>query len=43
MGLRKPIFETAKKIGMEKIIRELQTLREKYGEFYEPDPYLLTI
>ncbi len=43
MGLRKPIFETAKKIGMEKIIRELQTLHEKYGEFYKRDPYLLTI
>lgn len=43
MGLRKPIFETAKELGMAKIVKELQTLSEKYGQFYEPDPYLLSI
>lgn len=43
MGLRKPIFETAKEFGMTKIIRELQTLSSNYGKFYEPDPYLLSI
>ena len=43
MGLRKPIFETAKELGMAKIVRELQTLSSKYGQFYEPDPYLLSI
>ena len=43
MGLRKPIFETAKEFGMAKIVRELQTLSSKYGQFYEPDPYLLSI
>jgi enoyl-CoA hydratase / 3-hydroxyacyl-CoA dehydrogenase len=43
MGLRKPIFETAKAFGMAKIVRELQTLSRNYGKFYEPDPYLLSI
>lgn len=43
MGLRKPIFETAKEFGMAKIVRELQTLSSNYGKFYEPDPYLLSI
>ena len=43
MGLRKPIFETAKEFGMTKIVQELQTLSSKYGQFYEPDPYLLSI
>ncbi|MGB9003409.1 MAG: 3-hydroxyacyl-CoA dehydrogenase family protein [Nitrosotalea sp.] len=43
MGLRKPIFETAKEFGMTKIVRELQILSSNYGKFYEPDPYLLSI
>lgn len=43
MGLRKPVFETAKEFGMAKIVRELQILSSKYGQFYEPDPYLLSI
>ncbi|MGI0088075.1 MAG: 3-hydroxyacyl-CoA dehydrogenase family protein [Nitrosotalea sp.] len=43
MGLRKPIFGTAKEFGMAKIISELQTLSRDHGKFYEPDPYLLSI
>lgn len=43
MGLKKPIFETAKKFGMLKIIEQLRYLSQKYGKFYEPDPYLLSI
>jgi len=43
MGLKKPIFETAKEFGIAKIVRELQTLASNYGKFYEPDPYLLSI
>ncbi|MDE1726792.1 MAG: 3-hydroxyacyl-CoA dehydrogenase family protein [Thaumarchaeota archaeon] len=42
MGLRKPIFETAKELGMAKIVKELQSLANIYGKFYEPDPYLLS-
>ena len=41
MGLKKPIFETAKEFGISNIVKELQTLSQKYGKFYEPDPYLL--
>ncbi len=43
MGLKKPIFETAKKIGMKNIVESLQTLSKKYGKFYEPDQYLLSM
>ncbi len=43
MGLKKPIFETAKSFGMSNIITELRDLSKKHGKFYEPDPYLLSI
>ena len=38
LGLRKPLFETAKEIGIKNIINELNSLAEKHGEFYRPDP-----
>ena len=40
LGLKKPIFETAKEFGIDNIINELNTLVGKYGKFYEPDPLL---
>lgn len=40
LGLKKPIFETAKTIGIGKIVNELDALASKYGEFYSPDPLL---
>ena len=40
LGLKKPIFETAKEFGIDNIINELNTLAEKYGKFYEPDTLL---
>ncbi len=43
MGLRKPIFETAKQFGLSNIFEELQSLAKKYGDFYKPDQYLLSI
>lgn len=43
LGLRKPIFETAKELGIQNIINELNELAKKYGSFYEPDPLLDTI
>lgn len=43
MGLKKPIFETAKEFGLANITKELESLSQKYGKFYEPDPYLLSI
>ena len=43
MGLRKPIFETAKEFGISSIVGELQSLAKKYGNFYEPDPYLISV
>ena len=40
LGLKKPLFETAKEIGMSNIVSELKQLSEKHGQFYEPDPLL---
>ncbi|MDA0755891.1 MAG: 3-hydroxyacyl-CoA dehydrogenase NAD-binding domain-containing protein [Crenarchaeota archaeon] len=40
LGLRKPLFETAKEIGIKNIVDELNKLAEEHGEFYKPDPLL---
>jgi len=40
LGLRKPLFETAREIGIRNIVDELNKLAEEHGEFYKPDPYL---
>lgn len=41
MGLKKPLFETAKEFGMQNIVQELQRL-SKENKFYEPDPFLIS-
>lgn len=43
LGLKKPLFETAKEIGIQKIVEELKKLSNKHGAFYEPDPLLLSM
>jgi len=43
LGFKKPLFETAKEIGMQKIVEELKKLSNKHGVFYEPDPLLLSM
>jgi enoyl-CoA hydratase/3-hydroxyacyl-CoA dehydrogenase len=43
LGLRKPLFETAKEIGIKNIVNELNKLAEKHGEFYKPDPLLVSM
>ena len=43
LGLKKPLFDTAKEIGMKKIVEELKKLSSKHGAFYEPDPLLLSM
>jgi len=43
LGLKIPLFETAKKIGISNIVNELNQLAEKNGEFYKPDPLLLSM
>lgn len=40
LGIRKPLFETGKEIGMQKIIKELNHLAQINGKFYEPDSFL---
>jgi len=43
LGLKKPLFDTAKEIGIQKIVEELKKLSNKHGAFYEPDPLLLSM
>ena len=41
MGLKKPLFDTAKEFGIQNIVQELQRL-SKENKFYEPDPFLVS-
>ncbi len=43
LGLKKPLFETGKYIGIKDIVNELNALVQKEGTFYEPDPLLVSI
>ena len=43
LGLKKPLFETANEIGIQKIVDELKKLSKQFGVFYEPDPLLLSM
>ena len=43
LGLKKPLFETAKEIGIKNIVNELNKLAEKHGDFYKPDPLLISM
>jgi len=43
LGLKKPLFETAKQIGIKKIVDELNKLAKVHGEFYKPDPLLISM
>jgi len=43
LGLKKPLFDTAKEMGIKKIVEELKELSKKHGMFYEPDPLLLSM
>jgi enoyl-CoA hydratase/3-hydroxyacyl-CoA dehydrogenase len=42
MGLKKPLFDTAKEFGILNIVQELQKL-SKENKFYEPDQYLISL
>ncbi|MBT8242747.1 MAG: 3-hydroxyacyl-CoA dehydrogenase family protein [Nitrosopumilus sp.] len=43
LGLKKPLFETAKEIGIKNIVDELNKLADEHGEFYRPDPLLTSM
>ena len=43
MGLKRELFNTAETVGIKNIINKLKDLQTKYGSFYEPDPYLLSL
>lgn len=43
LGLKKPIFDTAKEFGIKNIVSELNLLASKHGSFYEPDPLLISM
>lgn len=40
LGLRRPLFETAAELGVDRIVGELDRLASLHGPFYEPDPLL---
>jgi enoyl-CoA hydratase / 3-hydroxyacyl-CoA dehydrogenase len=43
MGLRNPLFDTARQFGSKKIITTLEELRKKYGDFYKANNYLTSL
>jgi enoyl-CoA hydratase / 3-hydroxyacyl-CoA dehydrogenase len=43
MGLRNPLFDTARQFGLKKIIITLEELRKKYGDFYKANNYLTSL
>ncbi len=43
LGLKKPLFDTAREIGIKNIVAELNNLAAEHGEFYRPDPLLLSM
>ena len=43
MGLRNPLFHTGEQFGIKRVIDTLQDLHAKYGDFYKPDNYLLSL
>ena len=43
MGLRDPLFRTGEQFGIKRVIDTLQDLHAKYGDFYKPDNYLLSL
>jgi enoyl-CoA hydratase/3-hydroxyacyl-CoA dehydrogenase len=43
MGLKTEIFKLVEKIGVQNVLDELNRLKEKHGEFYIPDEYLLSL
>ena len=43
LGLKKPLFATAKDIGIKNIVGELNKLAVEHGEFYKPDPLLVSM
>jgi len=43
MGLRNPLFRTGEQFGTKRVVDTLQDLHAKYGDFYKPDNYLLSL
>ena len=43
MGLRNPLFRTGEQFGIKRVVDTLQDLHAKYGDFYIPDNYLLSL
>jgi enoyl-CoA hydratase/3-hydroxyacyl-CoA dehydrogenase len=43
MGLRNPLFRTREQFGIKRVVDTLQDLQAKYGDFYKPDNYLLSL
>ena len=43
MGFKQELFKTVNDIGIKNIVSTLNELKTKYGDFYEPDEYLVNL
>lgn len=43
LGLKRPLFETAAEVGIQRIIDSLDDLAKQHGPFYEPNPFLRSL
>ncbi len=43
LGLKKPLFDTAKQMGIKNIVNELNKLANENGDFYTPDSLLVSM
>jgi len=43
LGLKKPLFDTAKQMGIKNIVNELNKLTNENGDFYTPDSLLVSM
>ena len=41
MGLKGDLFQTVEKVGINKVIRNLNQMADKFGPFYKPNEYLV--
>ncbi len=43
MGLKTSIFKLVENRGIQNVVDKLKSLEKQYGEFYQPDEYLLNL
>ena len=43
MGLKTSIFKLVENRGIQSVVDKLKSLEKQFGEFYQPDEYLLNL